>query len=84
MGLNCLSYVECLGLLITEIYSGQENDPSNRKEGEPDVGANGNVIRLTRAVPHNVHHKLYHDNYHTCLPLMVYLETNGIHSLGTV
>ena len=29
---------------IFEIYSGQENDPKFRVDGEPDIGASGNVV----------------------------------------
>lgn len=66
-----------------EIFSGQEND--DRQPGEDDLGASSNVVvRLSRNVPKYVNHKLYFDNYFTSVPLLVYLKTNGIYSLGTV
>lgn len=42
------------------------------------------VVRLTGGFPQKVNHKVYHDNYYTSIPLMVYLESKGIPSLGTV
>lgn len=68
-----------------EIYSGQENDPDKRKDNEPDLGASANVVvRLARVIPENKNHKVYHDNFYTSIPLMVFLKKKGILSLGTV
>lgn len=68
-----------------EIYTGQENDPSKRKAGEPDLGATGNVVvRLSRHIPKNARYKLYFDNYYTSPKIMVHLAEQGILSLGTV
>lgn len=67
-----------------EIYSGSENNASNRLVNEPDLGASSNVvIRLSRDIPRNCHHKLFFDNYYTSVPLVSYLANQGIHSLGT-
>lgn len=67
-----------------EIYSGQENDPASRLSTEPDLGASSNVvIRLARKIPKHVNHKLYFDNYYSSVPLLVYLQQQGIQSLGT-
>lgn len=68
-----------------EIYTGNENKEDERIiHGEPDFGATGNtVVRMTRIIPENVHHKLFFDNYYTSLPVMIYLEKKGIHTVGT-
>lgn len=66
-----------------EIYTGQEN--FEEVDGEPNLGATSNVvIRLARIIPRNQNYRLYHDNYYTSLPLMVYLAKEGIYSLGTI
>lgn len=66
-----------------EIYSGTENHIS--QPGEVNLKAIGNtVIRLTRLVPKFCNHKIYFDNYYTSIPLIAYLRTNGILSLGTM
>lgn len=69
-----------------ELYSGQENCAIDRlAHNEPDLGASSNVVvRLSRCIENNVHHKLYFDNFYTSIPLEVYLEKRGIHCLGTV
>lgn len=67
-----------------EIYTGNENKESERLPNEPDFGATGNtVIRMSRKIPVNVHHKLFFDYYYTSLPVMVYLEKKGIHTVRT-
>ncbi|KAL4126036.1 hypothetical protein QTP88_010268 [Uroleucon formosanum] len=68
-----------------EIYTGNENNSVERQQMlEPDLGATGNVVvRLSRVIPRNEHHKLYFDNYYTSIPVMVYLEKLGIHTVGT-
>lgn len=66
-----------------ELYSGQEN--TGRPEGEPDLGATGNVvIRLLRGVPRHQNHIIYFDNFYTSLPLVHHLAKQGIQSVGTV
>lgn len=51
----------------------------------PDLGASANVVvRLSRNVPDFKNHVIYFDNYYTSLPLLVYLKSRGIHSLGTI
>ncbi|GBN05381.1 PiggyBac transposable element-derived protein 1 [Araneus ventricosus] len=68
-----------------EIYSGQENDPKFRRDGEPDIGPSGNVvIRLSREIPRNQNYKLYFDRYYSSLNLFVYLFQQGIQSVGTI
>lgn len=68
-----------------EIYSGQENDSRFQKLNEPDFGASSNVVvRLTRNIPVNKNHKIFFDNYYTSIPIMEYLFSRGILSLGTV
>ncbi|GBM81934.1 Chimeric ERCC6-PGBD3 protein [Araneus ventricosus] len=68
-----------------EIYSGQENDPKFRRDGEPDIGASGNVvIRLSREIPRNQNYKLYFDRYYSSLNLSVYLFQQGIQCVGTI
>lgn len=53
--------------------------------GNPDLGASSNVvIRLPQIVPEFKNHILYFDNYYTALPLLVYLRSRGIYSLGTI
>ncbi|XP_023301464.2 piggyBac transposable element-derived protein 3-like [Lucilia cuprina] len=65
-----------------EIYSG---DDDHREENEPNLGASANVVvRLARSVPRFVNHVIFFDNYYTSVPLMVYLRTQGIYSIGTV
>jgi len=54
-------------------------------DGEEDCGASGNVvIRLSWAVPANVNHKVYFNNYFTSPDLQLYLAKKGIWSIGTV
>lgn len=66
-----------------ELYAGQEN--SGRLEGEPDIGATGNVVfRLLRGVPRYQNYIVYFDNFYTSLPLIYFLAKQGIHSVGTV
>ncbi|XP_063216684.1 piggyBac transposable element-derived protein 3-like [Bacillus rossius redtenbacheri] len=68
-----------------EVYSGMENDESQRLESEPDLGACANVVvRLGRLIPEKKNHRLYFDNYFTTPGLMVFFEKKGIHCLGTV
>ncbi|KAL3220246.1 hypothetical protein MRX96_030065 [Rhipicephalus microplus] len=67
-----------------EVYTGQENS-AQRRSGEPDCGASGNVVvRLCRTVPRGVYHKVYFDNYFNCPSLQVYLEKVSVHCIGTV
>lgn len=65
-----------------EIYSG---DDDYRREGEPNLGATGNVVvRLARDIPRFVSHTIFFDNYYTSIRLLVYLRTQGIYAIGTV
>lgn len=51
----------------------------------PNVCATSNVvIRLSQTIPNFQHFILYFDNFYTSIPLLVYLRSSGIYSLGTV
>lgn len=66
-----------------ELYSGAGDNkvPS----GVPDLGAASNVVsRLSQIIPDHKQHILYFDNYYTAIPLMIYLYSRGIFSLGTI
>lgn len=66
-----------------EIYTGTEN--RNRLDTEPDLGASANVVvRLCRNIPTNEFYRIYFDNYYSSIPLVSYLATRGIYSLGTI
>ncbi|KAJ8928920.1 hypothetical protein NQ314_018449 [Rhamnusium bicolor] len=68
-----------------EVYSSSENQPKFRSVDEPDLWASSNtVVRLCRAVPNNLIHVVYFDNYYISLPPMSFLAARGIFALGTV
>lgn len=49
------------------------------------ISASGNVlVRFTRNVPNTENFKLYFDNYYSSIPLIEYLHSKNIHSIGTV
>ena len=51
----------------------------------PDLGAAANVVvRLSQTIPNFVNHIVYFDNFYTTLPLLIYLRSRGIYSLGTI
>lgn len=53
--------------------------------GMPDLGACSNIVlRLSQTIPDFHHYILYFDNFYTSIPLLVYLRSRGIYSLGTV
>lgn len=65
-----------------EIYSGQENVV---QDNEPDLGRSSNiVVRLCRQIERKKNYRVYFDNYFTSIPLISYLATEGIYSLGTI
>ncbi|XP_058817071.1 piggyBac transposable element-derived protein 3-like [Topomyia yanbarensis] len=67
-----------------EVYTGSGNRPDLLTH-EPNMGETANVVtRLIRAVPRNINHILYFDNFYTSLPLLTHLAKEGIHALGTV
>ena len=66
---------------IFEIYSGQENDPKFRVDGEPDIGASGNVVIW---ISRDQNYRLYFDRYYTSLDLAAYLFSQGIQCVGTI
>lgn len=50
-----------------------------------DFGACSNVVvRLSQTIPDFQHYIMYFDNFYTSIPLLVYLRSRGIYSLGTV
>lgn len=66
-----------------EVYAGQ--DLTNKPENEPDLGSTSNIVlRLVRGIPRQVGHIVYFDNFFTSVPLVFYLATQGILSMGTV
>ena len=66
-----------------ENYTGKQEMPV--LENESNCGVSGNiVIRLARAVPSHLNHKLFFDNYFNCPKLQIFLAKRGIYSLGTV
>ena len=68
-----------------EVYTGKENNPDQRFQNEPDLGASANVVvRLCRNVPKHQNYKIFFDNYYTSIDFLVHLAKQGIHALGTV
>lgn len=66
-----------------EIYCGAGDNVV--QTGSPDLGASANVVvRLSRNVPDFKNQIIYFDNYYTSFPLLVYLKSRGIFSLGTI
>lgn len=67
---------------LFEIYTGQE---APRRPEEPDLNSVGNtVLRLCRPIPRYINHIIYFDNFYTSIPLLHYLNTQGIFTLGTI
>lgn len=65
-----------------EIYTG--SNEILRSE-EPNLQASANiVVRLVREVPRFKNYIIYFDNYYTTIPLVIYLRTLGILSVGTI
>ena len=53
--------------------------------GSQDLGAAANVVvRLSKTIPDSKNHVVYFDNFYTTLPLITYLQSRGIYSLGTI
>lgn len=51
----------------------------------PDLGVAANiVVRLSQKVTDFSNHIIYFDNFYTTLPLLIYLRSRGIFSLGTI
>lgn len=66
-----------------EIYTGAGDN--KLIPNTPNLGAAANVVvRLSQIVPDNLNHIVYFDNVYTTLPLLVYLRSRGIYSLGTI
>lgn len=66
------------------IYSGKKKEEETIPE-EPELGVVAStVLELVKVVPRNRNHIVYFDNYYTSIPLMHYLATQGILSLGTI
>ncbi|XP_067636126.1 piggyBac transposable element-derived protein 3-like [Eurosta solidaginis] len=69
-------------MYMFEIYTGETHC---LLPGEPDLKASANiVVRMTRGVPRFQNYIIYMDNYYTSIPLLIYLRTQGIHSIGTI
>lgn len=52
--------------------------------GTPDLGAMSNVVvRLSKSVADDMHHIMCFDNDYTSIPLLMYLRSRGIYSLGS-
>lgn len=67
-----------------EVYSGQEEN-KDKPVNEPDLGVTNNVvIRLARAIPRMNNHIIFFDNFYTSLPLVHYLNKQGIQCVGTI
>lgn len=65
-----------------EIYTGMKETILPE---EPDLQASANiVVRLVREVPRFKNYILYFDNYYTSIPLILYLRSQGILSVGTI
>lgn len=68
-----------------EIFTGMENDASNRLLNEKDLGSCANVVvRMLRMVPDYLNYRVCFDNYFSTIPLFVELSKRGIHSVGTM
>ena len=66
-----------------ELYSGAKDNVT--PNGAPDLGAAANVVSgLSQIIPNHKNHIIYFDNFYTTLPLIVYLYSRGIYSLGTL
>lgn len=66
-----------------EVYGGAGDNVI--QPGAPDLGASSNVVvRLSRVVPAFKNHIIIFDNYYTSLPLLVFLRSRGIYSMGTI
>lgn len=66
-----------------EVYNGKGDNVV--LDGQPNLGSTANVvIRLSQTIPNFENYILYFDNFYTSLPLLVYLRSRGIFSLGTV
>lgn len=76
----CDSYVFSYAF---ELYSWAADNITS--SGTPDLGAAANVVsRLSQIMPDHLDHIVYFGNIYTTMPLMVYLYSRGINSLGTV
>ncbi|CAF4946857.1 unnamed protein product [Pieris macdunnoughi] len=65
------------------IYAGKENE--ERPPDEPDIGVVAQtVMKILRVVSRQRNHIVYFDNYYTSIPLLHFLKTQGIYSLGTI
>lgn len=64
-----------------DIFTGK-TDPA---PGQPDIGANGNIVlKLAQVIHENVNHLLDFDNWFSSLDLFVALANKGIPALGTM
>ncbi|KAJ8942884.1 hypothetical protein NQ314_009901 [Rhamnusium bicolor] len=76
----CDSYGYSYGF---ELYSGASDNVIPNEA--PDLGAAANVVsRLSQIIHTHQNHIIYFYNFYTTLPLLVYLHSRGIFSLGTI
>lgn len=67
----------------SELFAGKRGYTIDANE--PDLGAASNVVlRLSRPIPNDRHHKIYYNNYFSLLPLISYLAKRKIHSVATL
>jgi len=81
-GYKVFALCDSSGILLNfEIDTGKEEHDSEL----PDVGVSGNIVlRMTEVLQRHMNHKMYYDNWFSCVILVVELEKMGIQSLGTV
>ena len=67
-----------------EVYCGKGHG-DNRLAEEPDLGASGNVVvRMLRHTPRDIHPKVFFDNWFSSIPLLSYLQKEGIGAVCTI
>jgi len=60
-----------------ELYAGK--DGCMMQNGEPELGAASNVVKLCRHI-----HLVVNDDFLSSIPRLTYLAMNGIHNVATV
>lgn len=72
-------------ILTTILFLKQGAGDNKQLPNTPNLGAAPNVVvRLSQKIPDFFNHVIYFDNFYTTLPLLVYLRSRGIFSLGTI
>lgn len=82
-GLKLFVLCDALGYVYKfEICNGSVDNIAS--PGSPDLGAASNiVVRLSQSVPDRMHHTMCFDNNFTSVPLLMYLRSRGIYSVGS-